>query len=84
MLSNGFENTLIFYFIFLVKIGIPLHLFNLGLECVFWLWETDECKTHLFFEFILHAIFSILYLYSCKTHNISSKLGFAEFLMENK
>ena len=36
----------------------------------------DECKTHLCFEFISHAILSILYSYSCKTHNISSKLGF--------
>ena len=26
------ENTLVFCFIFLVKIGIPLHLFDLGLE----------------------------------------------------
>ena len=43
----------------------------------------DECKTHLGFEFISHAILSILYPYSCKTHNISSKLGFVGFLMEN-
>ena len=35
--SNGFENALVFFFIFLVKIRIPLHLFDLGLECVFWL-----------------------------------------------
>ena len=45
---------------------------------------TDECKTHLCFEFISHAILSILYPYSCKTHNISSKLGFAGFLIESK
>ena len=44
----------------------------------------DECKTHLCFEFISHAILSILYPYSCKTHNISSKLGFQGFLMESK
>ena len=44
----------------------------------------DECKTHLCFEFISHAILNILYPYSCKTHNISSKLGFAEFLIESK
>ena len=44
----------------------------------------DECKTHLCFEFISYAILSILYPYSCKTHNISSKLGFAGFLMKNK
>ena len=37
MPSNGFENTLVFFFIFLVKIGIPLHLFDLGLEYIFWL-----------------------------------------------
>ena len=43
-----------------------------------------ECKTHLCFEFISHAILSILYSYSCKAHNISSKLGFAGFLMESK
>ena len=35
-----------------------------------------ECKTHLCFEFISHVILSILYPYSCKSHNISSKLGF--------
>ena len=44
----------------------------------------DECKTHLCFEFISHTILSILYPYSCKTHNISSKLGFVRFLMESK
>ena len=21
------------------KFGLPLHLFDLGLECIFWLWE---------------------------------------------
>ena len=36
----------------------------------------DDCKTHLCFEFIPHAILSFLYPYSCKTHNISSKFGF--------
>ena len=44
----------------------------------------DECKNHLYFEFISHAILSILYPYSFKTHNIFSKLGFAGFLMESK
>ena len=44
----------------------------------------DECKTHLCFEFISHAILSILYPYLCKTHNISFKLGFVGFLMESK
>ena len=44
----------------------------------------DECKTQICFEFISHAILSILYPYSCKTHNISSKLGFVGFLMESK
>ena len=39
----------------------------------------DECKTHLCFEFISHALLSILYPYSFKTHKISSKLGFAGF-----
>ena len=37
----------------------------------------DECIAHLYFEFISDAILSILYPYSCKTHKISSKLGFA-------
>ena len=46
--------------------------------------ELDECKTHLCFEFISNAILSILYLYSCKTHNISSKLGFSGFLIKSK
>ena len=45
---------------------------------------SDKCKTHLCFEFISHDILSILYPYSCKTHKISSKLGFAGFLMESK
>ena len=44
----------------------------------------DECKTHICFEFVSQAILSILYPYSCKTHNISSKFGFAGFLMESK
>ena len=44
----------------------------------------DECKTHQCFAFISHVIFSILYSYSCKTNNISSKFGFARFLMESK
>ena len=45
---------------------------------------SDECKTHLCFEFISHAILRILYPYSCKTHNISSKLGFVGLLMKSK
>ena len=44
----------------------------------------DKCKTHLCFEFISHDILSILYPYSCKTHNISSKIGFVGVLMKNK
>ena len=44
----------------------------------------DECKTHLCFEFISYPILRILYPYSCKNHNISSKLGFLGFLMEIK
>ena len=45
------------------------------------LWSnvTDECKTHLCFEFISHVIYSILYPYSYKTYNIFSELGFAGF-----
>ena len=43
-----------------------------------------ERKTHICFEFISHAILSILYPYSCKTHNISSKLGFVGLLMKSK
>ena len=44
----------------------------------------DEYKTHLCFEFISHAILCILYPYSCKTHKISSKLGFVGLLMKIK
>ena len=44
----------------------------------------DECKTHLCFEFISHAILCILYPYSCKTHEISSKIGFVGLLMKIK
>ena len=44
----------------------------------------DECKTHLCFEFISHAILCILYPYSCKNHKISSKLGFVGLLMKSK
>ena len=41
MPSNGFENalTLRFKLFFLVNFGIPLHLFDLGFECISWLWE---------------------------------------------
>ena len=44
----------------------------------------DECKTHLCFEFISHAILCILYTYSCKTHKISSKLSFVGLLIKSK
>ena len=48
----------------------------------------DECKTHLCFEFISHVILQIIYIYiyiySCKTHNISSKLGFVGLLTKSK
>ena len=44
----------------------------------------DECKTHLCFEFISHDILCILYPYSCKTHNISSNLGFVGLLMKSE
>ena len=53
-------------------------------KCFEYLRVFDECKTHLCFEFISHAILSILYSYSYKTHNISYKFGFLGFLMENK
>ena len=43
-----------------------------------------ECKTHLCFEFISHVILCILYPYSCKTHKISSKLGFVGLLIKSK
>ena len=46
--------------------------------------DADECRTHLCFEFISHAILCILYPYSCKTHKISSKLGFVGLLMKSK
>ena len=45
---------------------------------------SDECKTHPCYEFISHAILRILYPYSCKTHKISSKLGFVGLLMKSK
>ena len=44
----------------------------------------DEYKTHPCFEFISHAILRILYPYSCKIHNISSKLGFVGLLIKRK
>ena len=44
----------------------------------------DGCKTHLCLEFISYVILSILYPYSCKSHNISSKLGFVGLLMKKK
>ena len=47
-------------------------------------WNIDECKTHLCFEFISHAILCIWYPYSCETHKISSKLGFVGLLMKSK
>ena len=45
---------------------------------------SDECKTHLCFEFISHAILCIWYPYSCETHKISSKPGFVGLLMKSK
>ena len=39
----------------------------------------DECKTHLCFEFISHAILSILYPYSCKTHKFPLNLVLQDF-----
>ena len=41
MPSNGFENALVLCFklFFLVNFGIPLHLFDLGFECISCLWE---------------------------------------------
>ena len=44
----------------------------------------DECETHLCFELISHVIFEYFNPYSCKTHNIFSKLSFVGFLMESK
>ena len=44
----------------------------------------DECKNHLCFEFISHSILCIYSPYSCKTHKISSKLGFVGLLMKIK
>ena len=44
----------------------------------------DGYKTHLCFESISLANLSILYLYSCKTYNISAKLGFVRLLMKSK
>ena len=52
-----------------------------SLPCASMGFACDECKTHLCFEFISHAILSILYPYSFKTHNISSKLGFTGFFL---
>ena len=57
--------------------------FGIGFRVDIWK-VVDECKTHLCFEFISRAILSILYPYSCKTHKISSKLGFEGLLMKNK
>ena len=44
----------------------------------------DECKTHLCFEFISHAILCILYPYSCKTYKISSKTWFCRIIDEKQ
>ena len=54
------------------------------LDTFFYSSPIDECKTHLCFEFISHDILCILYPYSCKTHNISSKLGFVGLLMKSE
>ena len=34
------DNALVFCFILLFKNSIPLHLFDLRLKYIFWLWET--------------------------------------------
>ena len=52
MPSNGFENALVFCFILLVKIGIPLHLFDLGLESVFLFGRLDLNSPLVFQEII--------------------------------
>ena len=57
---------------------------NWSLKCLVINQVSDKCKTHLCFELISHVILSILYPYSCKTHNISSKLDFVGFLMKSK
>ena len=49
-----------------------------------WLWLQhflfDECKIHLCFEFISHAILSILYPYSCKLITFPLNLVLWDFL----
>ena len=64
-----------------IQISISLFCYNIDFQTPSIPGNGDECKTHLCFEFISHAILSILYPYSCKTHNISSKFGFVRFLM---
>ena len=64
--------------------GCPLRIFLNLSEVGVMPQPSDECKTHLCFEFISHAILCILYPYSCKTHKISSKLGFVGLLMKSK
>ena len=64
--------------------GVRKRKSGLGPFTGFHTWHCDECKTHLCFEFISHAILCILYPYSCKTHKISSKLGFVGLLMKIK
>ena len=41
MLSNGFENDLVLFFklFFLVNFVLQLHLFDLGFQCISWLWK---------------------------------------------
>ena len=41
MPSNYFENALVLCLnCFLRQFGIPFHFFDLGFECIYWLWET--------------------------------------------
>ena len=57
-----------------------LYILSLRTSKILSLGVFDECKTHICFEFISHPSLSILYPYSCKTHNISSKFGFVGFV----
>ena len=85
-----YEVALFFSFFLILSFNLIMSSSNdlanmeVGQDQSFTLQAIDECKTHLCFEFISHDILSILYPYSCKTHKISSKLGFTGFLIESK
>ena len=70
MPSNGFENALVLHFklFLLVNFRIPLHLFDLGFECISWLWEAWHevppfiSRNHFLMELVHTHTLDLIYI----------------------